>query len=168
MLNLIPAPNGFICPDDPGEPVDGLVRWSVGEGEAKILSELFKGYDVLEIGTGLGYATNKIAETAYWVYTVDIDPWVRENVVPTLKNNVGFYENMMDVPEGLDAAFIDGLHTYEQCTVDIRDARRIVKKGGLIVFHDADMEEVHRAVVDSGLQCYYIKTYAGMAMGWIE
>ena len=167
-MKLEPAPNGFICPDDPGEPVDGFKRWSVGLDEARILSELFRGLCVLEIGTGLGIATNKIAEKAEWVYSVDIDPWVKENVVPTLARNVLFFDNIDHVPTDMEGAFIDGLHTYEQCLKDIVDARRIVKKGGLIVFHDANMVSIHQAVVDSGLRCFYIKSYAGMAMGWVE
>ena len=168
MFRLVPTHNGFLCPEDPGEPGSNDKRWSVNDTEARILSELFKGLDVLEIGTGLGVSTNKIAERARRVHSVDIDPWVKKTVVPTLAKNVIFYESLDKVPSGLDGAFIDGLHSYEQCSQDIRDCRRLVKPGGLIVFHDAKLEPVFYAVRDSGLKATSIITWAGMAMAWNE
>jgi hypothetical protein len=168
MLKLEKAGNGFYCPDDPGEPGLGEKRWSVDLGEARIVSELFKHLEVLEIGTGLGVATKIISEKAYWVHTVDVDQWVKDNVSPNLPRNTTFYMDIDKVPMMIEGAFIDGLHTYEQCMIDIDNARFHVKKGGLIVFHDANMPEIHKAVVDSGLVCYYIKTPAGMVFGWNE
>jgi predicted O-methyltransferase YrrM len=156
-----------LCPSDPGEPGGGQ-RWSVNSIEARILSELLRCLDVLEIGTGLGISTNKISDTAREVYTVDIDPWVEKNIALTLADNVHFFRDIDEVPKGLDAAFVDGKHTYEQCIRDIKNARIIVKAGGLIVLHDAKVKEVHRAIVDSGLECTLIDTVAGLAIGWNE
>jgi predicted nicotinamide N-methyase len=164
-LELLPT-TAFFCPDDPGEPGLGAKRWSVCSAEARILSELFRGLDVLEIGTGLGISTNTMAEKARSVHTVDIDPWVERYVVPTLANNVHFYKNINRVIRPLDAAFIDGLHSTEQCAKDIKEAMKIVKNGGLIVLHDANMNSIRRAIIDNGLECYEIKTNAGMAFGW--
>lgn len=168
MFRLVPTYNGFLCPEDPGEPGRNSQRWSVNETEGRILSELFRCLRVLEIGTGLGVSTNIIARKAEHVYTVDIDPWVKVTVVPTLADNVTFYESLEGVPTNLDGAFIDGQHSYDHCTQDIKDCRRLVKPGGLIVLHDAKMEPVFYAVRDSGLKATSIITYAGMAMAWNE
>jgi predicted O-methyltransferase YrrM len=163
-MQLVPTYNGWLCPDDPGEPGSHQKRWSVNAIEARIVSELFRGLNVLEIGTGLGVSTREIAKRAKMVYTVDIDPWVRKNVV--LPENAKFFSSTNDVPEGLDAAFIDGLHSYAQCTQDIKDARRIVKDDGLFVFHDAKMKAVEQAIRNSKMEVVWIGTYAGMALGW--
>jgi len=164
-MNLIPAGFGFKCPDDPGEPGLGVPRWSVATMEGRILSEFFRGKTVLEIGTGLGVSTRAIASTAKEVYTVDIDPWVKENVV--LPENVHFSTSLEGVPE-VDAAFIDGLHSHKQCCIDIYNARRLVKDGGLIVLHDAHMKPIRGAINDSNFSCYEIATEAGLAFGWNE
>ena len=166
MLHLEKAGNGFYCPEDPGEPGLGEKRWSTDLGEARIVSELLKGLEVLEIGTGLGVSTKIIAEKAYWVHTVDVDQWVKDNVVNDLPRNTSFYTDIAKVPMMIEGAFIDGLHTYEQCLIDIANAKFHVQKGGLLIFHDANMPAIHQAVVDSGLVCYYIKTPAGIAFGW--
>ena len=166
MMILVPAGNGWMCESDPGEPGLGVKRWSINDTEARLVSELFRGLTVLEIGTGLGVSTRAIAKKANWVHTVDIDPWVAENVV--LPPNVFFYRDIKDVPEGLDATFIDGYHNRKQCIKDIRDARRIVKPGGLIIFHDALMKPIHQAIIDSKIECTLIHTVCGLAVGWIE
>jgi SAM-dependent methyltransferase len=165
-MRLVATYNGWLCPDDPGEPGRLEPRWSVNLIEARIVSELCRGLDVLEIGTGLGVSTKEIAKRAKSVYTVDIDRWVKKNVEPDLPDNVYFFDNIEKVLPILDAAFIDGLHSFNQCTADIQDARRIVKPDGLFIFHDMKMPEVFRAVMGSGLEVSCIDTYAGMALGW--
>jgi predicted O-methyltransferase YrrM len=156
-----------MCSTDPGEP--GRLckkRWSVNKDEARILSELFRGLTILEIGTGLGISTNKMAETAKMVYTVDVDPWVEKEVAPTLAKNVVFVNNLSKVIGRFDAAFIDGLHTYNQCMEDIADVKTMVKHGGLIVLHDSRMMAIRNAVIDSKLDGYEIQTQAGMVLTW--
>jgi SAM-dependent methyltransferase len=167
-MNLIPADNGFLCPDDPGEPGLGAKRWSVNPIEARIVSELCRGLDVLEIGTGLGISTKAIAKRARVVYTVDIDPWVKETVVPDLPENVKFFDNIQDIPHDLDVVFIDGLHSFQQCNKDIRDARKVLKPDGLYIFHDAKMSGVANAIKGSGLTIVPIETSMGMVMAWKE
>lgn len=163
-MNLVPAPNGFTCLEDPGEPGLGVPRWSVSEIEARIIAEFCYGKNVLEIGTGLGVSTRAIAGKAKWVHTVDVDRWVKDNV--ELPRNATFYDNIKDVPTELDVAFIDGLHTYEQCALDIENAKRIVKIRGLFIFHDAKMQGVLRAIKD--MHPTLIFTPAGLAMAWNE
>jgi hypothetical protein len=165
-MNLIPAPNGFMCPDDPGEPMRKLPRWSVNATEARIVAEFCRGLHVLEIGTGLGVSTKEIARLATWVHTVDIDPWIKETVAPTLPPNVTFYADTKELPKRLGAAFIDGWHDYDQCTKDIKLAKKIVKREGLFIFHDVKIRDVAMAIQDSGLEWMYVETYAGMAIAW--
>ncbi len=167
-MELIKAPNGWYCPDDPGELGIGGQRWSVSNHEGEFLSRIFKGLRVLEIGTGLGVSTNMIAKRAEIVYTVDIDVWVIDNIAPKLADNVRFYREIDNVPHGLDGAFIDGLHSTEQCLIDINKAKTIVKQGGIIVLHDAKMEAVLNAALESGILFYEIVTGAGLALGWNE
>jgi predicted O-methyltransferase YrrM len=138
----------------------------VNTTEARIVSELFRGLAVLEIGTGLGVSTREIARQAKYVFTVDIDEWVEINVAPDLPENVKFLTDIKEVPGDLDAAFIDGLHTYEQCTKDIEAVRRLVKSGGMIVFHDLNIAGVNQAIEHSKLKFVQILTYAGMALAW--
>lgn len=166
-IKLERAPNGYFCPDDPGEPF-GNKRWSVSETEARILSELFRNKTILEIGTGLGISTAKMAETAKRVCTIDIDPWVKENVVPGLPTNVSFYSSIgnANVIDEFDGAFIDGLHVYKQVMEDIISVRKMVKKGGIIIFHDYHIDDVYNAIMDCKMNCIEIKTFAGMALYW--
>jgi predicted O-methyltransferase YrrM len=169
-MKLIPAPNnnGWICPNDPGEPGRNLPRWSVGDREARIVSELMRGLIVLEIGTGLGVSTKEIAKRAKFVYTVDIDPWVKENIAPTLPENVQFFQERKDVPGKVDAAFIDGFHSFEQCGKDILFVRKLVRPGGLIVFHDLYIAGIKEAIIKSGLEGAEIRTPCGIAITWNE
>ena len=169
-LRLVPSQfNGYFSPQDPGEPGRDIEhRLSVSDEEAWILSEFFRDKVVLEIGTGLGVSTRKMAETAIVVYTVDIDPWVQEMVVPTLPGNVKFFNNTNKLPKGdaaFEAAFIDGLHSYNQCKQDILTCKKLVQKGGMIVLHDLYIEGVNYAVADF-FPYVHIRTKAGMALIW--
>ena len=161
-MELALAPNGYMCPDDTKQ------RWSVNEIEARIVSELCRGLDVLEIGTGLGVSTKAIASQARHVYTVDVDRWVKDNVVPALPENVTFLDDVRDVPN-VDAAFIDGSHTYQQCKKDIRSSRKVVKTGGIYIFHDVKIEAVALAIRQSNFKAaVWIETYAGLALAYYE
>jgi len=37
---------------------------------------------------------------------------------------------------GIDAAFVDGLHTYQQSLIDVRNCLKHLKPGGAIIMHD--------------------------------
>lgn len=165
-MNLIQAPNGWKCPDDPGEPGTDKPRWSVNDTEARILAELLRNRDVLEIGTGLGISTRAIARWANKVYTVDPDPWVKKTVAPTLPENVVFLESIAGAPAAVDAAFIDGQHVYEQIVRDIADCKRIVCHGGIILLHDATMQAVMKAITENLKGAVLLLTWAGLAMAW--
>lgn len=133
--------------DDPGEPSTGIPRLSVTEEEAKILSAIAAHRKVLEIGTGLGVSTRALAKWAKWVVTIDIDPWVHENVFPDLEQhgNVSVADNRDDFPHkhDFDIVFIDGDHNLPQVKEDIRFARSHCH--GIIVCHDAKYSDVSLA-----------------------
>lgn len=166
---LVPSDvNGYLCPNDPGEPVLNAPRLSINDTEGRLLSALVRGLDVLEIGTGLGVSAEWMARTAHSVVTVDVDPWVWEHVFPYLSSKIIPLKDANTLIEGYDACFIDGLHTREQCGKDIITARKYTKRGGLIVFHDLYIEPVRMALLDSGLRYLHVQTKAGMAVAWNE
>jgi predicted O-methyltransferase YrrM len=169
MIALQKSPvNGYLCPTDPGEPGWGTQRLSVNDLEAKIVSEFARGKTVLEIGTGLGVSTLKLAETAKMVYTVDIDSWVAKNIAPTLPDNVRFFKSIDEygITPGFDMAFVDGFHEYEQCSKDINSVMYLVNRGGVLLFHDFHIPAVAKAIHDSHLNVVYIRTIAGMGLAW--
>lgn len=171
MIDLVKSPvNGYVCLQDPGEPVWGGKRLSISDVEGKILAELSIDKSVLEIGTGLGVSTTFIAGTARCVYTIDIDPWVKENVAPSLPKNVHFFKSVDEygIMPGFDMAFVDGLHEYEQILKDISNVRRLVKTGGLLLFHDFRLPQVSRALVVSKINTTSIMTTAGIGVAWNE
>lgn len=140
--------------DDPGEPVVAAPRISIAEDEVVELRRLLAGRAVLEIGTGLGVSTRALAAAARRVVTVDVDPWVRAEVWPELAR-LGV-ETAADVRSvaGIDAAFIDGLHTAEAVEADTRAA--LAAGALLLVFHDAQLDEVRAGAARAGCPFDYI------------
>ncbi|MHA2371072.1 MAG: class I SAM-dependent methyltransferase [Candidatus Hodarchaeales archaeon] len=167
-MKLVPSEiNGYYCPDDPGEPSTGEKRLSVNDFEAKLIGEFTHGLDVLEIGTGLGVATRALAKNAHMVYTVDIDPWVAENVdlpdnAELFTNTDGFGNNSMHM------AFIDGWHSLEAVQRDIIECQRIVKPGGLIALHDMKIGAVVAGIMRTDLEVFTIDIGLGIGLGWNE
>jgi len=50
-----------------------------------------------------------------------------------------FFEKYADIlNKGVDVAFIDGLHTYEQTVKDVDNTLKYLNEGGLIVMHDCN------------------------------
>jgi len=160
--------NGYFCETDPGEPGWNSPRLSINDLEARFISEFARDRTVLEIGTGLGVSTRKMAEVAKFVYTVDIDPWVAQSVAPSLPKNVYFFPSITDygIMPGFDMAFVDGCHGYEQCLKDIADVKRLVKTGGLMAFHDYKMPAISRACAVSKFNIVLVGTFAGIGIGW--
>lgn len=133
---MIPHPKGGkYRSDDPGEPSTGVPRVSIADDEVELLAELVAGLRVLEIGTGLGVSAKAMARTALEVITVDIDPWVHQQIWPLLPRNV---KGRTDVPsdETFDAVFIDGDHSRHAVRRDVQVAERLAP-GGLLIAHDA-------------------------------
>lgn len=134
---------GYICPDDPGEPIYNAPRGSVSDSECEILKKYAKGKRVLEIGTGLGVSTRSMAKVAEIVYTVDIDQWVWDNVWPDLPNNVVCLKDAGECP-GVDVVFIDGCHEQKYVVEDLKLAKLKTVQGGAILLHDLNRADIYR------------------------
>jgi hypothetical protein len=117
---------------DPGEPgyeqyksLSESARWSITPDEGDILAMLAKDKRVCEIGTGLGISTVYLASSANHVATIDVDPWVQENIFPWLLSieNMGCliraYGGRALVDTYFDLFFIDGLHVFEAVEADL-------------------------------------------------
>lgn len=130
---------GLIHPEDPGEiagPGRGHRRISVTSEEGMVLAGMAAGRWVLEVGTGLGVATRYLAMHAAHVTTLDIDPWVREKVWPTLPDRVTALDTPPTVMD-VSMAFIDAEHTPEALCGDVMYAAGLMSAGGVLVAHDA-------------------------------
>jgi len=158
----------FARSDDPGEPGSHLPRLSITPAEGLVLAALAAGRSVFEIGTGLGVSARFMATTAYRIVTFDIDPWVHEQVWPRLSDQRNV--TCVDwVPEGeqFDMVFIDGMHTTEAVLADIEIAQRLLKPGGMIVFHDTNLFSVLEAIRQSEVGSIFLReTTHGLGVVW--
>lgn len=123
----------------------------------------YRPHKILEIGTYMGRGTNIVcnASPASVMYTLDLSP---ENAhlskqYPT-KEQIGilcerpFKQLLGDsmtfhykTLSPLDAVFIDGEHDYEHVLHETIEC--IMAGAWLLVYHDADMDEVKDAIVDA-------------------
>ena len=149
---------------DPGEPSTGVGRVSVTEIEARILAQLTRGAQVLEIGTGLGISTQAMATTAALVTTCDIDVWVHENIFPTLTGVRTIVSLAPVASDKFDVIFIDGDHTQAAVEHDLDMARAMLARDGMIVLHDTKMQSVQKALFQSGLTAVQIDTTHGIGL----
>ena len=124
--------------------------------ESDLLAELTAGKTVLEIGSYLGYSTVWMALNGARVDAVDDHKWMDSRL--TFEDNLrrfGVVEKVQPFPcrsQDIDprlmsyfygAAFIDGDHSYENATFDLKLARRVVKPGGWIIAHDYSFPSYH-------------------------
>lgn len=165
-MNLQTLENGSkVCPDDPGEPTTGIRRISVTDEEAAFLAVLARGKKVLEIGTGLGVSTRALASTASFVMTIDIDPWVLDNVALKIQRDseieVSYRSDIESLQDTYEMVFIDGDHRTDRVMVDLFHAYSRVPLKGMIVVHDAKMPEVAAALDDTWI---HVDTHHGLAI----
>ncbi|MBP7570907.1 MAG: class I SAM-dependent methyltransferase [Acidobacteria bacterium] len=150
---------GYTSPDDPGEPGHcGAPRWSVTDDEAALLTLLARGKRVLEVGTGLGVSTRALARSAASVVTIDIDPWVQEQVWPDLPAAVR-REQAPPVEGQFDLVFIDGEHSAASVAADLVATLPLLRPGGLIVLHDMHGDGVRSAATAAGVAVFVIPTH---------
>lgn len=142
----------------------GLRGW-LHPDEGRKLEELAAGKTVLEIGSFVGLSALCMARTARKVHTVDwhrgdtdtkkyvADDWT----LPELAANLGRHDtngkivvhagHVNDVlavmqPGSFDMAFIDGAHDVDSVCRDVNHAIRLVKRDGILAFHDTQFGTV--------------------------
>jgi hypothetical protein len=166
-VTLRQHPSGSYSHDgDPGEPSTGAPRLSVTAEEASILTALFHNMTAVEFGTGLGVSTRAIAASASRLYTVDVDPWVRSEVWPTLPSNVVRCADRDKLPKAVDGAFIDADHSAEAKAEDVKCS--LERAMLLLVVHDWNSGHVSdgaQSVTDGWL---HIPTTHGLGVKWLN
>jgi predicted O-methyltransferase YrrM len=116
--------------------------------ESNLIADLTAGKHVLEIGSYLGYSTVWMALNGATVVAVDPHEWMdsrleyeanlRRYNITRIETIYALSQDAVGMlPRGaFDAAFIDGDHSYENATFDLRLARDVVRSGGWILAHD--------------------------------
>ncbi|MDY6868855.1 MAG: class I SAM-dependent methyltransferase [Chloroflexota bacterium] len=62
------------------------------------------------------------------------------------KSEIALPKILNKTTEKYDLIFIDGLHTFDQASVDFYFANRLVRKGGFIVFDDSSLPSVAKVI----------------------
>ena len=115
------------------------------DNEADFLKKHTKNKLCIEIGSYIGKSTVCIADNAKKIFTIDnfmfggfdeFDKNTKEY------NNIRLIQSSSNVAyrmfpkEYADFIFVDGSHIYEMIKIDINNFFPILKKGGIIAFHD--------------------------------
>jgi len=153
-----------------------IESWTTDQ-EAAELQRLAAGKRVLEVGTYKGFGAVLMAQAGATVWAVDwhrgddsLGPkdtlcawWTnvrRHHVEDYVVGLVGERVRILPwlKPGQFDMAFIDGYHEYTSVQADIILCRKLVKPGGLLVFHDYDpnvwpgvVQAVDELVEDEGI-----------------
>jgi predicted RNA methylase len=164
MVDIEPSPvNGYFSPQDPGG------RLSVNDHEAELIGGMVRGLHVLEIGTGLGVSTRALAMSARKVVTIDIDPWVQENIWPVLLDDLPNLEVHSEIPwdaAPFEAVFIDGDHSEKAVLKDIDFSKPFARADCVYIFHDSKYTSVRNAIEKRFKQHTHINTAAGIGIGY--
>jgi predicted O-methyltransferase YrrM len=127
----------------------------------KLLHELVSGalatstsmpFKVLEIGMNAGHSTLAFLNAAphvtvtsvdigYYEYTSQVSSWLAKCYPDRHLLMLGKSQTVLMEPEvGLDGlydvAFIDGAHSYKAACIDLRNVRRLLRPGGLLIMDD--------------------------------
>ncbi len=133
------------------------IRSAVTEVEANKLAELAEAKRVLELGTELGRSTITMAQTARLVVTIDhclYSPYgpYPHTAIEFLKNVARYNLQKKIIPivgcrddvgpilrsASFDMLFIDGHHTAESLSLDLRTLTHTLREKHVIAFHDYD------------------------------
>lgn len=132
----------------------------------------------LEIGVDTGIVISQINAPT----KIAVDPQFRFTRQIKLKKFFGLtqfdpYEVTSDdffeqsakglLTNGVDVAFVDGLHTYSQCLKDIQNCLEYLNDGGFIVVHDCNPTSFSRAYpVKESIQEVFDLADKGELPGW--
>lgn len=133
----------------------GEIPSSVSEQECEKLAELASNKIVLELGAWQGRTTVCIAQTAAVLHSVDwhkgdahagetqtLPHYLRNlhryGLYDRVVTHIGRFETVLPaLCEGyFDMVFLDGFHTYEAVKTDLHRALKVLRPGGVLVFHD--------------------------------
>src|SRR6266568_2396912 len=125
--------------------------------QGQALHELARNKVCLEVGAWVGYTTICMAKTAQIVYSIDghegdihighydtfstyYDNLRQYRVLDKVAMLVGYStEILLRLPKDyFDLVFIDATHTYEACKKDTELCWSLVKRGGIMTWHDYD------------------------------
>ena len=133
------------------------IKSAVTEVEANKLAELAEGRRVLELGTDFGRSTIAMAQTAQLVVTIDhclaspFGPYPH-TAIEFLKNVARYDLQKKIIPivgwshdvgrilrsASFDMLFIDGHHTADSLSSDLRTLTHTLRQKHVIAFHDYD------------------------------
>lgn len=152
----------------------GNGSWLPGEGIPELLKK-YKNPVGIEIGSDHGWTTEYLLDVVDGLVLHTVDPYTayidwngspadqssRTSVYDGFKNRIKRFgdrnihheltsddaaSNFED--ESIDFIFIDGIHTYEQVTLDCNNYYSKIKKGGLITGHDYNAVKGVKKAVD--------------------
>jgi predicted O-methyltransferase YrrM len=144
--------------------VDSDISQSEGEFLWRLIREN-KFQHTIEIGCGFGISSLYICDalsTQPGAKHVLIDPhqstqWQGLGVYNLERANFSFYRliekpseialpEILESGEKFDFAFIDGWHTFEHVLLDFFYLNRVLKTGGIVVFHDSYCRQINRVL----------------------
>lgn len=139
--------------------------------EGNMLAKYARGLEVLELGSFHGRSTICMAQVAAEVHSVDthagdihIGPQdtlttflanlVRYGVRDKVVVHVAATQSLLHrfTERSFDFCFVDGTHDFASVQHDARHARRLVRPGGIVAFHDWDRGEVCRGAEVNGFR----------------
>jgi len=136
--------------------------WTCSDEMRHDIADFFKDnaqYTLAEIGAHKGYSTRILSQIFSRVYAVDNSvEWTnfskqfnkdRTNIEYVM---LDIYKDSWEIlPEDIDVAFIDAMHTYETCRSDILNSIRQFKSLKYLVFDDYGVWPGVRTVIDEML-----------------
>jgi predicted O-methyltransferase YrrM len=116
----------------------------------------FKGKSSANLAAGLKAGARLVCVDTWENKAMPYDPPV--DVLPEFLRNVASYGDLIETHRGtsievarvwsrpLDLLFIDGDHSYEGCSTDLKAWLPFLKPGGWVAFHDSSEAGVARAI----------------------
>jgi hypothetical protein len=131
--------------------------WTCSDEMRKDIAEQFTGknYKISEIGAHKGYSTGHLADIFSHVYALDnSDLWTDfSRQLNRNKSNISYIkldlyaDSWADLPD-CDVSFVDAVHSYEHCLMDINNSIANFKSLKYIIFDDYGVWDGVKKAVD--------------------